>query len=124
MSAVMSSQSAVDKKRKSWISDDDVITISIASYSDPDATMNSAVAQRQKKSSVAIKIWMSTAELISNVEDDKNPAKERTQGQLPVGALQNIFQTESINVQRIEFEQRLFKGEELKEERDDCAMIS
>ncbi|KZV40180.1 hypothetical protein F511_38778 [Dorcoceras hygrometricum] len=27
--------------------------------------------------------WMSTAELISNVEDDKKPAKERTQGQLP-----------------------------------------
>ncbi|KZV24890.1 hypothetical protein F511_16549 [Dorcoceras hygrometricum] len=110
-SAVMSSQSAVDKKRKSWISDDDissdVITISselqyiqslatvqpvdvactsrpmsgqlaasmyspsgqpvasmsrspadvpVTSYSDPDAMMNSAVAQRQKKSALAIKM--------------------------------------------------------------------
>ncbi|KZV30683.1 U-box domain-containing protein [Dorcoceras hygrometricum] len=51
--------------------------------------------------------WMSTAELISNVEDDKKPAKERTQGQLPVGTLQSIFQTGRICVQRIEFKQRL-----------------
>ncbi|KZV32842.1 U-box domain-containing protein [Dorcoceras hygrometricum] len=37
---------------------------------------------------------------------------------------QNTFQTGRICVQRIEFEQRLFKGEDLKEEYDDCAMIS
>ncbi|KZV39412.1 hypothetical protein F511_43060 [Dorcoceras hygrometricum] len=59
----------------------------------------------------------------SNVEDDKKPARERTQGQLPVGTLQNIFQTGRICVQRIESEQRLFKGEDLKEEDDDCANI-
>ncbi|KZV16979.1 ABC transporter G family member 35 [Dorcoceras hygrometricum] len=50
-------------------------------------------------------------------------AKERTQGQLPVGTLLNIFQTGRTCVQRIEFEQRLFKGEDLKEDDDDFVRI-
>ncbi|KZV16722.1 hypothetical protein F511_08831 [Dorcoceras hygrometricum] len=103
-SAVMSSQSAVDKKRKSWISDDDIISDVI--------TISSELQYIQSLTTV------------QPVDDDKKPAKERTQGQLPVGALQNIFQTGRTCDQRIEFEQRLFKGEYLKEEDDDCAMIS
>ncbi|KZT75495.1 hypothetical protein F511_47480 [Dorcoceras hygrometricum] len=50
---------------------------------------------------------MSTAELISNVEDDKNPAKERTQRTTSCRYLQSRFQTGRICVQRIEFKQRL-----------------
>ncbi|KZV18788.1 hypothetical protein F511_36141 [Dorcoceras hygrometricum] len=40
--------------------------------------------------------WMSNAELNSNVEDDKRPAKERTQRTFPVGALQNTFEREDF----------------------------
>ncbi|KZV43789.1 hypothetical protein F511_38045 [Dorcoceras hygrometricum] len=82
-------------------------------------TKEELVIKREfKKSAVAIKMsaedfnqsqqfWMSTAELYSNVEDDKKPAKERTQRTIPVGTLQNTFQTGRICVQRIEFKQRL-----------------
>ncbi|KZV25037.1 hypothetical protein F511_27961 [Dorcoceras hygrometricum] len=71
-SAVMSSQSAVEKKHKSWISDDDVSSDFI--------TISSELQYNQSM---------------------------------------KIFQTGIICVQRIEFEQRLFKGEDLKEEDDD-----
>ncbi|KZV41500.1 scarecrow-like protein 34 [Dorcoceras hygrometricum] len=130
-SVVMSSQSAVDKKRKSWISDYDFISDVITNSSE--LQWNQSMTQQLKIQPVAKQLtysmkiyesWMSTAEPNSNIEDDKKPAKERTQGQFPVGTLQNIFQTGRICVQRIEFEQRLFGGEELKEEDDDCAMIS
>ncbi|KZV38214.1 hypothetical protein F511_38970 [Dorcoceras hygrometricum] len=70
----------------------------------------------------------SSRELIQNAEDDKKPVKERTQRTIPVGALQNTFQTGRICVQRIEFEQRLiYEGNAIEEERllvgDDCAII-
>ncbi|KZV58095.1 TMV resistance protein N-like [Dorcoceras hygrometricum] len=66
--------------------------------------------------------------LFQNAEDDKNPAKERTQRTIPIGALQNTFQTGRICVQRIEFEQRLiYEGNAIEEERllvgNDCAII-
>ncbi|KZV49884.1 hypothetical protein F511_41929 [Dorcoceras hygrometricum] len=139
LSAVMSSQSAVDKKRnylESVMMTSAVMSSqSVVSYSTTSRWyLKLAIAKRcrldkwiRQRFAFALRTsssWMSTAELSSNVEDDKKPAKERTQGQFPVGTLQNIFQTGRICVQRIEFEQMLFKGEDLKEEDDDLMMIS
>ncbi|KZV51327.1 hypothetical protein F511_43117 [Dorcoceras hygrometricum] len=65
--------------------------------------------------------------LFQNAEDDKKPAKERTQRTIPVDALQNTFQTGRICFQRIAFEQRLIYEGNAIEERllvgDDCAII-
>ncbi|KZT76980.1 hypothetical protein F511_45996 [Dorcoceras hygrometricum] len=52
--------------------------------------------------------WMSTAEHISNVEDDKKPAKERTQGQLPVGSLKNTFEREECVSNRLNLNRGLY----------------
>ncbi|KZV41518.1 hypothetical protein F511_34878 [Dorcoceras hygrometricum] len=61
--------------------------------------------------------WMSTAELNSNGENDKKPAKKRTQVLFPVGTLQNTFEREEFCVQRDYFKQSLYTSRSAIEDR-------